>query len=210
MSPIYENYPAKLQIDYSEKSDRFSVFFRIFMIIPILLILIFLTNNYGSTENHEGWRVLYYGPGYVFIPTLLMILFRQKYPKWWFNWNFELIKFSTRVFAYLLLLTDKYPSTDEEQSVHIEILYPDVEKDLHRGLPIVKWILVIPHIIVLFFLFIALVFTTIISWFIIVFSGKFPKGFFNFAVGILRWTIRVDAYAFLLVTDKYPPFSLQE
>lgn len=141
---------------------------------------------------------------------LLMILFRRKYPKWWFDWNIALTKFCTRIASYFLLLSHEYPSTDEDQSVHIEIPYPDAERDLHRGMPLVKWFLAIPHAVVLCFLYIAVAFCTFITWFVILFTGRNPRGFFDFMVGVGRWTLRVNAYAFLLTTDSYPPFSKRE
>lgn len=210
MDSLEQNYPAKLTIDYPEKLDRFTTFFRIIMAIPILIILSLIS---GSSENHElgvNVQFVYNSGGILFLATVLMIVFREKYPKWWYDWNIALLKFSTRVTSYLLLLRDEYPSTDEEQTVHIEIPYPDVKNDLNRWLPLVKWFLAIPHYIILAFLYVAAIICVIISWFAIVFSAKFPKGIFDFIVGVIRWTIRVSAYAFLLTTDKYPPFTLNE
>jgi hypothetical protein len=149
------------------------------------------------------------GAGVVFLPILLMVLFRQKYPRWWFDWNQELIRFATRVSAYFWLLNDIYPSTDEEQYVHLDLQYPDAEKDLNRWLPLVKWFLAIPHYIVLFFLGIAALVMWIVTWFIILFTGRYPKGIFDFIVGVFRWSLRVNAYAFILITDRYPAFSLE-
>jgi hypothetical protein len=205
-----ENYPVNLKIDYSEKSNRLTSFFRIFLAIPIIIILALLTseiqddNEFTEEDKHD------YSVGIVFLPTMLMIVFRQKYPKWWYNWNLELTKFSTRVFSYLLLLRDEYPSTDQEQSVHITIPYPDAQKDLNRWMPLIKWFLAIPHVIVICFLFIGVIFCTIYIWFFILFAGRYPKVFFDYVVGVLRWSIRVSAYALLLTTDKYPPFKLSE
>lgn len=184
------NYPVTLNIDYPEELDKFTTFFRIFYAIPILIVLSFLS-------------------GILFPSTLLMILFRQKYPKWWFDWNLAYLKFSLRVDVYLLLLRDEYPSTDEEQAVHLEMKYPDAEKDLNRWMPLVKWFLVIPHYIVLSVLSFVVYILVIIAWFAILFTGHYPKGLFDFVSGILIWAVRVMAYAFILVTDKYPPFSLE-
>ena len=139
-----------------------------------------------------------------------MILFRKKYPRWWFDWNVALTKFSTRVFSYLILLTHEYPSTDEDQAVHIEIPYPDAKEELRRGMPLVKWFLSIPHVIILCFLYVAVVACSVIAWFAIIFTGRYPKSLFDFVVGVMRWSIRVEAYAFLLTTDRYPPFGLSE
>jgi hypothetical protein len=200
-------YPAKLSIDYPDrKLNRLTTFFRIFMVIPIAIILALLigmSTNWGD----GGWNAQYGAVGLVVIPTILMLLFRKKYPRWWFDWNLALTKFSTRVYAYILLLRDEYPSTDEEQSVHIDILYPNAQ-ELSRGLPLVKWIMAIPHYIVLIFLSIAVWVITIIAWFAILITGRYPRDMFNFVVDVYRWSLRVAAYAFLLVTDKYPPFSL--
>ncbi|MFH1966046.1 MAG: DUF4389 domain-containing protein [Acidobacteriota bacterium] len=204
-----EKYPATLSIDYQGESDRIKVLFRLFLAIPILVILgLLTTSGYEGPEAAESADHLY-SLGIVFLPVLLMILFRQKYPRWWFDWNLELTKFSFRVGSYFLLLRDEYPSTDSEQSVHLEIPYPDVKKDLTRWMPLVKWLLVIPHVIVIAFLMIGVAFCTFITWFIILVTGTYPKGIFEFVVGTMRWYLRVYSYAFLLTTDVYPPFSLK-
>ena len=211
MAVTSTRYPVQLSIDYPDINlDRLTTFFRIITVIPIFIIISFLTSgNYGGTaEGSESYQ--YAAAGIVFLPLVLMILFRQKYPKWWFDWNVALTKFSTRVCAYIGLLTDVYPSTDEEQSVHIEIPYPDVKNELNRGLPLVKWLLAIPHCIILCFLGIAAIVCVVISWFAILFTGRYPRGLFDFVVGVYRWTLRVAAYAFLLTTDLYPPFALND
>ena len=204
------NYPVDLNIDYPEKFERLTAFFRIFTVIPILIILGLLVK--GTYESNFGpfLKYVYQSAGFVVVPTVLMILFRKKYPKWWFDWNLALIKFATRVFSYLILLTDEYPSTDEDQAVHIEIPYPEVKNKLRRGMPLIKWFLAIPHVFIIFLFYIAVVFITIISWFSILFTGKYPKGLFKFVVGVIRWSIRVIAYAVILTTDKYPPFKLNK
>ena len=205
-----EKYPASLSIDYSDKSDRLTVFFRLLLAIPILIILSLLTpEGYQSQEAARDVKYVY-SAGVLFVPTLLMIVFRKKYPRWWYDWNLALTKFSTRVASYMLLLRDEYPSTDEEQAIHIDIPYPDVEKELNQWMPLIKWFLVIPHFIVLAFLFVGVVLCTILAWCIILFTGNYPKGMFDFVVGVLRWSLRVSAYAFLLTTDVYPPFHLDE
>jgi len=209
MAGTSTGYPVQLSIDYPDRNlNRLTTLFRIFVVIPIAIIIGLLTSgNYGGTaEGSESYQ--YAAAGLVFLPLVLMILFRQKYPKWWFDWNVALTKFSTRVCAYLGLLTDVYPSTDEEQSVHLDIPYPDVKNELNRWLPLVKWLLAIPHYIVLFFLYIAAIVCVVIAWFVILFTGRYPRGLFDFVVGVYRWSLRVTAYAFLLTTDSYPPFSL--
>lgn len=209
---IMENnsYPINLKIDYSDHSDRLKTLFRIILVIPIFIILGLLTNSEGyDYESNEKIRFIA-TTGIVFLPTLLMILFRQKYPRWWFDWNLALTKFSARVVSYCLLLRDEYPSTDEDQAVHIDIPYPNVKEELVNWMPLVKWFLAIPHFIILVFLFIAVFFCTILAWILILLTANYPKGFFDFVVGVMRWSIRVQAYAILLTTDKYPPFSLKE
>ena len=205
MAEINNAYPVAVSIDYPAKAGRLTTFFRLFTVIPILIILVLLGGvQYGPLDQN------YYavGVGLLVAPTLLMILFRKKYPGWWFDWNLSLTRFSTRVLSYLLLLTHEYPSTDEDQAVHIEIAYPEAEKELHRAMPLVKWFLVIPHLIVLCILYIAVTVCTIIAWFAILFAGVYPRGMFDFVVGVIRWTIRMGAYSILLTTDRYPPFSL--
>lgn len=207
MNQNVSRYPVSLSIDYPEKCDRLTTFFRLLVAIPICVIATLLMG-----PSHRWSWMLWSGPvlggGYVVVATVLMILFRRKYPRWWFDWNIALVKFSARVSAYLLLLTHQYPSTDEEQAVHIEIAYPDVQAELGRGMPLVKWLLAIPHFIVLAFLCVAAVFCTIVAWFAILFTGRYPRCFFNLVVGVLRWSLRVGAYAALMTTDEYPPFEL--
>ena len=207
-------YPANLEIDYPKTTlDRVSSFFRIFWSIPALIILTLVMASWGGEMANEAGKEMTENSGGVavglFAATGLMILFRQRYPRWWFDFVLELNRFSTRVGAYLLLLTDQYPSTVEKQSVQLDIVYPDVKQDLNRWLPLVKWLLALPHYVVLFFLVIAMFFVTIVAWFAILFTGRYPKGLFDFVVGVNRWNLRVSAYAFLLTTDQYPPFSLK-
>jgi hypothetical protein len=205
------DYSAKVTIDYPDRLlNRLTSFFRIFTVIPIAIVLGLLSSNGTSWGQHtHNWAAgAAGGVGILFMSTLLMILFRQKYPKWWFDWNLAFTRFGARVGTYLLLMTDVYPSTDEEQSVHLEINYPDVKRDLNRWIPLVKWFLAIPHYFVLFFIGIAAFICVIVAWFAILFTGRYPRGIFDFVLGVYRWGLRVSAYGFLLVTDKYPPFSL--
>jgi len=208
-SPTTPAYPVTLTIDYPDRAlNRLTTFFRIFTLIPIAIILALVSGGSFEWSTTNDWTWLYAAGGSLFLPIVLMILFRQKYPKWWFDWNIALTKFGIRVATYIGLLTDVYPSTDEEQAVHIEIPYPDVPKDLSRGLPLVKWFLAIPHYIVLAVLAIAAIVCVVIAWFAILFTGRYPRGLFDFVVGVSRWGLRVGAYAFLLTTDRYPLFSL--
>ncbi|NNF63203.1 MAG: DUF4389 domain-containing protein [Acidimicrobiia bacterium] len=211
MTTESEPYPARLEIDYPEKLDRVTTLLRLIWAIPILVILALLTATGSETVVEAGKEVERTGGGItagLALTTMLMIVFRMRYPRWWFDFALELNRFSTRVGAYLALLTDKYPSTVEEQSVHLDIDYPDVEGDLNRWLPLVKWLLAIPHYIVLVVLFVFAVGAVIVAWFAILFTGRYPRALFDYVVGVGRWALRVQAYATLLVTDRYPPFSL--
>jgi hypothetical protein len=209
---VPEPYPARLTVDYPEQLNRVTTAFRIILVIPIAIVLGILTNSGASTvETDDGEWVTTGGTsilGALFLATLLMIVFRQRYPRWWYDFALELNRFGARVAAYFALLTDTYPSTVDTQSVHLDFDYPDAERDLNRWLPLVKWFLAIPHFIILFFLWIGAFFCVVISWFAILFTGTYPRGLFDFVVGVGRWSLRVYAYAFLLITDRYPPFAL--
>ena len=205
-------YAARLEVDYPEKLDRLTTFFRLIWIIPIAIILALITTAGETVTVNEAGEVIRRGgglPSGLAVATALMILFRQRYPRWWFDFVRELARFAGRVFAYLVLLTDRYPSTVDEQAVHLEIDYPDVERDLNRWLPLVKWLLAFPHYIVLVFIGLLAVLAAVAAWFFILLTGRYPRTLFDFVVGVGRWGLRVGAYAFLLVTDRYPPFSLR-
>jgi hypothetical protein len=205
-------YPLTFSVDYPDRElGRLTTFFRLFMLIPIGIVLAAVSGgsyNFDWGGPNDAATTVVASGGIIVFATLLLILFRKKYPRWWFDWNRELTRFATRVAVYGSLLTDQYPSTDEQQSVHLEIAYPDAERDLARGMPLVKWLLAIPHYIVLFFLAIAAFVSVVIAWFAILFTGRYPRSLFDFVVGVHRWGLRVEAYMFLLVTDRYPPFSL--
>ena len=200
-------YPVTFAVDYPDrKLNRLTTALRPLVAIPILIVLESVS---GGHVTSRGGNVVTYGAGAtLFLGPLLMILFRQKYPRWWFDWNLELQRFGNRVLVFLALMDDHYPSTDERQSVHLDFAYPDTPRDLNRWLPLVKWLLAIPHLIVLVFLWLAAVIAVLAAWFAILFTGRYPRGIFTFVEGVLRWTQRVVAYAFLLVTDDYPPFRL--
>jgi len=186
--------------------NRLTSAFRLFVAIPILIVLGSVSGE--SFEANGRGRGVAVAGGVLVLAPVLMILFRQKYPRWWFEWNLALLRFTNRVAAYMLLLRDEYPATDAEQAVHLDIDYPDVQNDLNRWLPLVKWLLAIPHYVVLFFLSIAAFFVVIVAWFAILFTGTYPPGLYDFVVGVMRWHNRVAGYAFVLATDRYPPFSL--
>jgi hypothetical protein len=207
-----ESYPVQFTVDYPDRQlDRVTTGFRIFVAIPILIVLgavsgetwQWSTNGNTQTATAAAGGLLFFGP-------LLMILFRQKYPRWWFDWNLELQRFSNRVGVYMALMDDRYPATDDHQSVHLDYPYPDAQRDLNRWLPLVKWLLAFPHYVVLFFLWVAALVVVIVAWFAILFTGRYPRGLFDFVEGVIRWNNRVIAYAWVLVTDRYPPFRLSQ
>jgi hypothetical protein len=201
-------YPVQFSVDYPDRDlNRVTTGFRIFVAIPILIVL--------GTVSGGGWGYAAGGKavgaaagGLLFLGPVLMLVFRQKYPRWWFDWNVGLLGFMYRTSTYLALMDDRYPSTDEEQWVHADIPYPDAQR-LNRWLPLVKWFLAIPHYVVLVFLGIGSIVAVVIAWFAILFTGRYPRGLFDFVEGVYRWTIRVQAYAIVVVTDQYPPFRLR-
>mgnify|MGYP001462347971 CR=1 FL=1 len=212
MAASKQIYPVTFDIDYQGEVDRVTSFFRILWSAPIFIVLTILTSSGGQQFMDEaGKRVSSTGGGIVsglFVATALMLVFRQRYPRWWFDFALELNRFSSRVGAYLFLLTDRYPSTEDTQSVHLDVRYPNAKRDISRWLPLVKWILAIPHYIVMAVLVTFAAIATVVAWFAILFTGRYPKGLFDFVVGVGRYSLRVQAYAFLLVTDQYPPFSI--
>ncbi len=208
-----EEHPVRFSVEYPDRPlDRLSTAFRIFWIIPIAIVASSI-GGYASSGHYDAdghaQTIVIGGTGLLFLPPLLMIVFREKYPRWWFDWNLELMRFTNRVGTYFALMSDRYPSTDEHQWVTLDIPYPDVQRDLNRWLPLVKWLLAIPHFIVLAFLYLAAIFVVIAAWFAILFTGRYPRSLFGFIEGVTRWQNRVIAYAFILVTDRYPPFSLR-
>ena len=196
-------YAARLTVDYPERLDRLTTLLRVLWVLPIAVILSLVAATGGGAST--GGALL----GGLWLATMLMLAFRVLYPRWWFDFARELTRFGARIGAYLALLTDRYPSSVDEQSVHLEIDYPNVERDLNRWLPLVKWFLAMPHYIVLTVLWIGVVVAVVVAWFAILLTGRYPQALFHYVVGVGRWSLRVSAYAFLLVTDRYPPFSLK-
>ena len=209
-----EEHPVRFSVEYPDRPlDRLTTAFRIFTVIPIAIVASSI-GGYASSGHYDAGghaqTIVIGGTGLLFLPPLLMIVFREKYPRWWFDWNLELMRFTNRVGTYFALMSDRYPSTDEHQWVRLDMPYPDVKRDLNRWLPLVKWLLAIPHFIVLGFLYLAAFFLVIAAWFAILFTGRYPRGIFNFVEGVIRWQNRVVGYAFILVTDRYPPFSMSQ
>jgi hypothetical protein len=208
MQPVI--YPVRFSVDYPDRPlNRLTTFFRVFTAIPVLVLLCSVSGGTWQWSSRKTTSQIAAGAGgLLFFGPLLMILFRQKYPRWWFDWNLELQRFSNRVGVYLALLDDRYPSTDEHQSVHLDYAYPDARQELNRWLPLVKWLLAVPHLVVLFILYIAVVVVVIVAWFAILFTGRYPSALFAFVAGVIGWHNRVVGYAITLVTDRYPPFRL--
>jgi Domain of unknown function (DUF4389) len=211
---VNDEHPVRFSVDYPDRPlNRLTTAFRIFTVIPIAIVLGSIggyTGSGGYDAEGAGTTIAIGGVGLLFLPPLFMIVFREKYPRWWFDWNLELLRFSNRVCTYVALMEDRYPSTDERQWVRLDFPYPDAKRDLNRWLPLVKWLLAIPHYIVLFFLTLATILLVIGAWFAILFTGRYPRGIFDFVEGVIRWHNRVVGYAFILVTDRYPPFSLSQ
>jgi Domain of unknown function (DUF4389) len=202
----FDPYPVDLAVDYQDaERNRLTVGFRIFTTLPIFVVLVLLGG--GSISFGQGWSLG--AGGILFLPTLLMLVFRRKYPGWWFDFDLSVVRFANRVFAYLLILRDEYPSTDEHQAVHITLPDPQGGGALNQWLPLVKWFLAIPQYVVLLVLYIAGILLSVIGWFVVLFTGRYPRSHHDFVVGILRWSLRVQGYAFVLVTDRYPPFQLR-
>jgi hypothetical protein len=208
---VNEAYPVRFSVDYPDRElNRLATAFRIFTVIPIAIVLASIEGWQwsGDWDSGETTTVVVGGTGLLFLPPLIMIVFREKYPRWWFDWNRELLRFTNRVGAYLALMDDRYPSTDEHQAVRLDFEYPDAREGLNRWLPLVKWLLAIPHYVVLFFLYVGAILAVIAAWFAILFTGRYPRGLFTFVEGVFRWHNRVVGYAYLLVTDEYPPFRM--
>ena len=202
-------YPVTFDVAYPDRSlNRLTSALRVFTVIPIAIVLASVSGGTYEASGQSGRTTAVAAGGLLFLGPLLMILFREKYPRWWFDWNRELLRFGARVGVYLALMDDQYPSTDEQQSVALELPYPDVPQDLNRWLPLVKWFLAIPHYVVLAFLWLGVILAVIAAWFAVLFTGRYPRPLFDYVLGVMRWHMRVAGSAFLLVTDRYPPFRL--
>jgi len=208
MASNQSDYPVQFSVDYPDRPlNRLTTLFRLIMVIPILIVASLIPGfvNSGQASGSEQAAI---SIPLVWLPLVLILVFRHKYPRWWFDWNLELSRFVYRIEVYVLALRDEYPSTDDHQAVHLNIAYPDAQADLNRWLPLVKWFLAIPHYIVLAILAILGFIAVILGWIMVVITAQYPRALFDFIVGVIRYGARVQAYAFMLTTDRYPPFRL--
>jgi len=185
-----------------ENRDRTSVALRIFLVVPIAIFVSAFTAWSGNSESSA------FLSGLLFLPVLLALVFRGIYPSYALAFNKSLLALSTRVSAYIFLLNDNYPSIEESEDV--KITFPDVEggAKLNRYLPLVKWLLAIPlYLVGLIYVIYGLA-VLVFTWFTILFTGKMPAFSADVLLGITQYWNRVYGYAFLLVTDEYPSFSL--
>jgi hypothetical protein len=200
-------YPLTFEVDYPDRPlNRLTTALRLFMAVPIVVLLTAIGGLTVASTGADTTTVAASGSALLFLPPLLMVVFRGRYPRWWYEFNVELLRFQNRVGVYLALMDDRYPSTEQQQSVRLDVPYPT---GLNRLLPLVKWLLAIPHYVVLAVLYAGALVAIIAAWFAVLVTGRFPHGLFDYLVGVGRWTNRVTAYAFLLVTDEYPPFRLR-
>jgi Mn2+/Fe2+ NRAMP family transporter len=181
-----------------KKRNKTTVFWRGILIFPVAVFI----SSFAINSNSG------FAAGFLVIPALLALLFREVYPSYLLTFNHALLELQTRVVAYALLLTDDYPSI--ERNKDIEVIFPDVKggKTLNRWLPLVKWFLAIPLIVVGLIYSVIALGMTFIAWIMTWSTGNYPKWAGKFVLETMRYWNRVNGYAFLLVSDKYPSFSL--
>ena len=185
-------YPVRYDVEYPEELSRWLIFVKWLLAIPHFMILWALSIAAGVM-------------GFI---AFFAILFTKRYPRGLFDFVVNFNRWSLNVDAYTGLLRDEYPPFSWEPGQYAVTYEVDYPEQLNRWLPLIKWPLAIPHIIVLLFLFIGAFVAWVIAWFAILFTKRFPRGLFDFVVGVTRWQYRVDAYTGLL-RDEYPPFSLK-
>lgn len=187
-----DTYPIRVDISYPEDLSRWLIFVKWLLSIPHYIILYFLELA-------------------VYVVTLIAvfaILFTAKYPEGLFKFAVGFRRWQLNYYAYLFLLRDEYPPFSMDPGQYPAVLEVDYPERLNRFLPLIKWLLVIPSLIVLLALYIAGIVVTFIAFFAILFTKTYPRGMFDFMVGVFRWTQRATGYYYLF-TDKYPPFSLK-
>jgi hypothetical protein len=188
------DYPARFDVEYPERLSRWKIFVKWLFAIPHFII-VYLLQIVGALM--------------VFV-AFFSILFTKRWPLMMFEFMVQIQRWTENVTVYALTLQrDEYPPFSGEAGEYAVLFEIDNDESLSRWKIFVKWLLVIPHLIVLAFLAIAASVAVFIGFFAILFTARFPRGLFDFVVGVLRWTIRVNAYAGWLMTDRYPPFSLK-
>ena len=189
------------QVDVTlTERNRVTALFRIILVVPMAIFVASFAPNWSN--NSDSWTI-----GLLILPVALAIVFRQVYPSYLLTFNEALLSLQTRVDAYVLLLTDEYPSIEDNDVV--SVTFPEVDaKSLNRWLPLVKWFLAIPLYLVGIAYIIYAAFLTLFAWFSILFTGNYPEFCAEGVVGTIAYWNRVVGYALVLVTDEYPSFSL--
>lgn len=191
--PEYADYAARLDVNYPGRSNRLTVLIRLILAIPVIIIVGLI----------NGTRIMQL----VWLLVVLALLIVKRYPEILWTVQSWFAVFSTRTTLYIDLLADGYPWNDDP-TVRIELDEPDGSQ-LSRFLPLIKWLLALPHYIVLALLGIVAFVCIVLAWLAILITGSYPAPLFNFVLGVNRWGFRVNAYVFVLNTDRYPPFSLK-
>jgi Domain of unknown function (DUF4389) len=192
--PPAADYPARFGVDYPERLSRWKIFVKWILAIP-QLIIVYLLQGVASI---------------LVLIAFFSILFTKKWPRGLFDFTVQIERWTANTFAYaVLLIRDEYPPFSGEPGQYPLTLEIDYDDNLSRWMIFVKWLLAIPHLIVLAVLELAAFVVVTIAFFAILFTGRYPRGMFDFVVGTARWYWRVNSYALLLMTDRYPPFSLK-
>ena len=187
-------YPVRFDVEYPERLSRWKIFVKWLLAIPHLII-VYLLQIVASVM--------------VFI-AFFAILFTKKWPRGMFDFMVQIQRWTANMAAYaLLLLRDEYPPFSGDAGEYPVTLEVDYDANLSRWQIFLKWLFVIPHLVVLLFVLLAAYVVVFIAFFAILFTGRYPRGMFDFVVGAGRWVMRVNAYAQWLMTDRYPPFSLR-
>ena len=186
-----------VEITY-KKRNKTTVFWRGILVFPVAVFI-------GSFAVNANWA---WASGFIIVPALLSLVFREVYPSYLLTFNHALLELQTRVIAYALLLTDDYPSI--ERNKDIAVIFPDIKggKTLNRWLPLVKWFLAIPLMVVGLVYSIIALGMTFIAWIMTWSTGTYPKWAGKFVLKTIRFWNRVSGYALILVSDKYPGFGL--
>jgi hypothetical protein len=185
-------YPIRFDVAYPDELSRWLIFVKWLLAIPHYIILYFL-------------QILF---SVVTLVAFFAILFTKTYPRDLFRFAVGTRRWQNNVNAYTSLMRDEYPPFSWDPGTYAAVYDADYPVELNRWLPLIKWLLAIPHYIVLALLGIVWLFVLIGAWFAILLTRRYPRPLFDFGVGMLRWSERVTMYVYL-ATDAYPPFSLK-